>query len=71
MFTIVVEKEMTIEIELIFLTRLGLETELIVENDCIEIIGIEIMNERLFTQIPEKGILLYIQIYIYNIIFFL
>lgn len=53
----VVEKEMTIEIELISLTSLGLETELIVENDRIEIIEIEILNERLFTQIPEKGIL--------------
>lgn len=54
---------MTIEVELIVLTPQDLETELIVENDHIEIIEIGIMNERLVTQILEKGILLYILVY--------
>lgn len=46
---------MTIEVEEIHLTNQGLEIELIVEKDHIEIIVIEIMIVRVVEQIPEKG----------------
>jgi len=45
---------MIIEVE-ISLTHQGLEIELIVEKDHIEIIVIEIMNARLLLEILEKG----------------
>jgi len=45
---------MTIEVE-ISLTHQGLEIEVIVEKDHIEIIVIEIMNARILVQILEKG----------------
>lgn len=44
---ILVGIEMTIEIEETYLTRQGLENELNVEKDHIEIIAIEIMNASL------------------------
>lgn len=46
---------MTIEVEEIYLTHQGLENELNVEKDHIEIIAIEIMNASLVMQILEKG----------------
>lgn len=54
MCNIVVEIEMTIEVE-IFLTRQDHEIEQIVEKDRIEIIVKEIMNARLLVLILEKG----------------
>jgi len=46
---------MTIEIEETYLTVQGLEKELNVEKDLIEIIAIEIMNANLVMQTLEKG----------------
>lgn len=46
---------MTIEVEATHLTHQGLEIELIVEKDHIEIIVIEIMIVRVVVQILEKG----------------
>lgn len=55
----IVEIEMILGVEEIFLTHQGLEIEMIVENGPIEITVIKIMNARLVVRIPEKGKLLW------------
>lgn len=55
MYNILVGIEMTIEIEETCLTLQGLENELNVEKDHIEIIAIEIMIVSLVMQTLEKG----------------